>query len=197
MPAPVPDPVLDPAPQADPMERPQSAMTAFYSRPPGPWLAFTQRGFTLIESVITIVVLGIGISAIVGLMSVQAGRSATPLLDTRLRQVGRAYLEEILAHRFAETLLPVPSCQIVREEGSRAAFDDVDDYHGIDESPPRTQISSWMSQFSTVRVRVRVVCAGAEIGLPQGAAKRITVTVTDASGATQTYSAYRSLYEER
>lgn len=155
----------------------------------------SKNGFTLIELVVTIVVLGIGVSAIVGLMSVNTARGVNPLIDGRLMHVGKAYMDEIRHKRFAETMVPAPGCAINREEGSWPGFDDVDDYHGVDDSPPRTQTSTWMAQFSTVRVRVTVSCAGADIGLPQSGAKKITVLVTDSSGASQVYSVYRSLYD--
>ncbi|MBK8970680.1 MAG: prepilin-type N-terminal cleavage/methylation domain-containing protein [Hahellaceae bacterium] len=148
------------------------------------------RGFTLIELVVTIVILGIGVAGLASLMSQAMVRGTDAIVHTRLVSVGRAYLKEVQGKPYAEGGA-TSTCSIQQEEGNRMAFDDVDDYNGLNEKPPRTQISTAINQYAGIRVSVSVACAGTELGLSSGNLKRITVTVRDDSGPLQVFVAYR------
>lgn len=147
-------------------------------------------GFTLIELVVTIVILGVGVAALASLMSQAMVRGSDAVVHTRLVAVGTAYLEEILGKSYAEGGA-TSVCNIQHEEADRMVYDDADDYDGLNEKPPRTQISSAINQYSGIRVRVSVTCAGTELGLAGSRLKRIAVTVRDDSGAIQVFAAYR------
>ena len=61
-----------------------------------------QHGATLVELVMTIVIISVAIAGVVGAFSLIAGRSADPLNQTRAVALAQLYIDEILARRFAE-----------------------------------------------------------------------------------------------
>ncbi|ABC32791.1 conserved hypothetical protein [Hahella chejuensis KCTC 2396] len=156
-----------------------------------------QRGVTLVELVITIIVIGVALVAIVTAMSGSIGRSSDVLLRNRTIQLAQAYLDEILGKRYDEATPsggapPVTSCNIVTEEGSRDEYDDVDDYDGVLNEAPRSQTDADFNNYPGYLVSVSVTCAGADIGLSASNAKLVRVTITPPSGPAMTFSAYRA-----
>src|SRR5690606_10253382 len=120
------------------------------SRKPAPFSARRQRGLTLVELVITIVVISIALYTSLQAFSYFAGRSADALNQTRMLDLAQLYLDEILAKRWDEASgaggVPVyvgcritndgecritndGECRITNDGECRALFDDVDDYH--------------------------------------------------------------------
>ena len=124
-----------------------------------------QRGFTLVEIIIGLVVLSIAIVLLTVLVFPQAQRSAEPLLQMRAAALGQAFLDEIAGKSFDEAsdrqggdlrcgetgaapctapctdpctdpcTLPDPLGPDAGET-SRDAFDDVDDYHQLEVNFP-------------------------------------------------------------
>lgn len=109
-----------------------------------------QRGFTLIEIVIGIVVGAIAIAGLASLFFNQTARAVEPMLQIRAAKLGEALMDEIVSKRYAQST-PVggyPPCgsavacgAIGMEAGEftvvdgeivpiRTAFNDVDDYNG-------------------------------------------------------------------
>ncbi|MCP5149374.1 MAG: type II secretion system protein [Ectothiorhodospiraceae bacterium] len=82
------------------------------------------RGATLIELVLTIVVLSVALVGVLAVSRVNTARSADPVLLTQAQAVARAYLEEVLLRDYVD-----PDGSDAGE--TRATFDDVDDYHGL------------------------------------------------------------------
>lgn len=156
-----------------------------------------QRGATLVELVMTIVIISIAIAGVVGAFALMAGRSAEPLNQTRAVALAQLYFEEILSrqydHNTPEGGLPrVEGCTIAREESSRAGFNDVDDYHQPEfVTPAGPDGGSLGAAYAGFQVRVEVECAGSEVGLPPDEAKRVTLTIVDPSGQDYMFSAYR------
>ncbi|MGF1886550.1 prepilin-type N-terminal cleavage/methylation domain-containing protein [Photobacterium profundum] len=64
------------------------------------------RGFTLIEGIITIVILGIAMVTLTSFLFPQAERSATPYYQARSAAIGNAFLNEILSRKFDENSDP-------------------------------------------------------------------------------------------
>ncbi len=60
------------------------------------------RGFTLIELVLLIAILGIGLSALTLLMNTTTANSVDPLLRQQAHAVGQSYLEEVLLNSFCD-----------------------------------------------------------------------------------------------
>lgn len=88
-------------------------------------LSGIQSGFTLIELIVTIVILAIAVSAFMMILSDSVSRSADPLLRTQASAIGHAYLEEILSKQYSDP-------DGVGGE-ARANFDDVMDYDGLND----------------------------------------------------------------
>ncbi|OZG70848.1 MSHA biogenesis protein MshD [Hahella sp. CCB-MM4] len=158
-----------------------------------------QNGITLIELVISIVVLGIALTAIVSAISTSVSRSSNILLQDRMIELSQAYMDEIVGKRFDEDTPiggypPVTNCTINTEEGDRGSFDDVDDYDGLDEAPT-SQTTANFANYTDYRVTVSVVCAGTDMGLSADKwAKRVQVAITAPNGQVMVFTAYKGNY---
>lgn len=160
-----------------------------------------QSGVTLVELIITIVVLGVAIAGVVGAFAVISGRSADPLNETRAISLSQLYMDEILARYYDEST-PVGGgkvasgdvdCASAGPDGeTRSTFDDADDYHGLLDSPPQDSSGNDLSGYGGFSVAVTVVCAGSEVAVANEDAKRVDVTVTDPSGQDWLFTAYRA-----
>lgn len=60
------------------------------------------RGFTLIELIVAIVILGIGVGAFITLINTSTVASIDPLARQQANAIARAYLEEILLQSFCD-----------------------------------------------------------------------------------------------
>ncbi|MEH6346532.1 MAG: type II secretion system protein [Bermanella sp.] len=160
-----------------------------------------QAGVTLIELIITIVVLGIALSALISSLSIGIGRSAQPMLESKALELSQAYLDEILAMSFddqtptggGEVLAAQSPCALSEEGQSREFYDDVDDYDGVSDTPPVLIDSTIdMSRYANYQVDISVACAGTDLGLDSDdMAKRITITLTVPSGETRIVAIYK------
>lgn len=163
--------------------------------------ASRDTGATLVELVITIVIISVAIAGVVGAFSLISGRSADPLNQTRAVALAQLYMDEILSRKYAENT-PVggspkaSGCSVVTEESDRADYDDVDDYNAISGEAPQNANGDALaaSAYGGFLVTVRVSCAGDEVGLSSDDAKRVDLTITDPSSLTFQFSAYRANY---
>ena len=156
----------------------------------------TQFGTTLVELIITIVVLGIGLSSILLVMNRNIGTSSDPLIQHQAIAIAEAYLEEILSKPFVDP-------DGVDGETTRNLFDDVDDYNspvvdGLprdqgDTTTPNGNLIAGLGSY-TVAVTVTNEAVGpAGNQAPIGDSLRVTVAVsTPASSTPVTISAYRT-----
>ncbi len=174
---------------------------------PPPSKFIKQYGLTLIELVITIVVLGIALSALVSALTTGIGRSAQPMWEGKALELTQAYLDEILAKKFddqtplggGQVLAAASPCTASNEGQARLLFDDVDDYHGVTDAPPvLTDTAVDMSRYANYQVDITVACAGTELGNTNASlltdntlAKRITVSVSVPSGEVRNVSVYK------
>lgn len=160
-----------------------------------------QMGVTLVELVITIVVVGIALSALISALTTGITNSTTPLWESKALTLSQAYLDEISAMRFddqtpvggGEVSAAVSPCIASNEGQSRAGFDDVDDYNGLSDTPPVLIDSTIdMAEYSAYQVSVLVLCAGSELGLSNNnLAKRITVIVQTPTGDSRSVAIYK------
>ena len=113
--------------------------------------ATKQTGLTIVEMVITIVILGISLSILTATIKGGLNQSADTMIQVRAVALGSSYLDEILSKRYDENVKSsgVPPCFSQAgpdactveasfgpegaEVGNRDQFDDVDDYHGLAE----------------------------------------------------------------
>jgi len=151
-----------------------------------------QQGVTLVELVISIVIIGIAAAALYSAMASIAGRSADPMLRQQSLTIAEGYLEEILAQPYLDPSSFSSDC--VNTPGlARARFDDVCDYAGLDDQGVRDAAGEAIAGLSGYRVRVTVVSLAAWNGVP---ARRVEVAVTDPSGQSLALAGMRTCYGE-
>ncbi|GAB3288615.1 prepilin-type N-terminal cleavage/methylation domain-containing protein [Pseudidiomarina andamanensis] len=192
------------------MPRTSMLRTSITQRP----MNSSQRGFTLIEIIIGIVVLGISIVLLTVLIFPQAQRSAEPMLQQRAAALGEAFIQEISGKSFDENsdrsggLLrcgeaAASACTAPTNLGpdaeTREDFDDVDDYHLLETTAPTLadamgdDIASRYPGFSFAIS----VCYSDSTGTCQSTItlyKRIEVTITTSFGQNFTFATLRGNY---
>ena len=132
--------------------------------------ATRQRGFTLIEMIIAIVVLAVGLVGVMLAFSISARGSADPLINKQLLAVAEEMLDEIELRPFA------PAANAAAGGCSRLTFNDISDYDGYATSGQVCTIDGTpIPTLSGVSVSVSVQAATLS-GI--AAARRIAVTVT-------------------
>lgn len=189
-----------------------------------------EQGFSLLETVIFIVVVGIALSGLVTLFVQNTRSSADPLIRERAVVIAHAYMDEIMGKRFDEntplgggcvesgsdsctdycdaysdTQCVQSKCRLVSagtcvpranlsgiytEEGNRAAYDDVDDYDGINEEP--IGIAGEVAGYAGFNVQVNVSQPTNDWnGIAASDLLLIQVDVTSPLGETVSLQAYR------
>ncbi len=150
------------------------------------------KGFSLIELVITIVVLGIALSALTSSIFTGVGRNADPLWQSKATQLSQAYLDEILSMRYQEDSPlgggAVGTCfESGSEAGetSRSLYDDVDDYDGLSETAGFLDATA-PSNYSGYTVSIEVTCNDVATN-----SKLIAVTITSPSNQNLVFSVIR------
>lgn len=174
-------------------------------------------GFTLIELVIGMVVFSIALVLFTSLIVPQAIRSVDPIFQVRAAELGQSLINEIASKSFDENsdrtgganfcdatcLTPMSELGPDGSEG-RAIFDDVDDYHGLNEDNDNientlgeTTLLNSNSLYAGFSLSVSVVYDAAMNGNPDtvvGNTKLITVTVTTPNDEDIIFSTFRSNY---
>jgi len=177
------------------------------AQPPRP---ATDVGFTLVELIVFIVVVAIGLTGTLLVINRSVLLAPQALVRTRAMELAQAYLDEIATKRYDEHTgqggIPrcdstdpgsLPCSNTLGPDGTetRATYDDVDDYHGRNDSPPVDARGNPMTDYPDYRVQVSVAYAGTELGLATDRqAKRITVLITTPLANTIPVSVYRTNY---
>lgn len=142
-----------------------------------------QTGLTLIELVTSIVVISLAAAALLGVMGFLATASGISLAQARAQAIASSYLNEALSKPFID---PDGS----DGEATRALFDDVDDFNGLDDVAATDQAGAAAGPF-----RVRVTVAAGTLGaLPASAVRRVDVRVDYAGGLQMLATGYRTRY---
>ena len=168
--------------------------------------AYRAAGATLVELIVTIVIMAIALTSLAMTVSFSASHTADSMYQVKVAELGQAYLEEILSKRFDENspVGGIPACYpggtvcgaIGIEAEARATFDDVDDYHGLDETPPRDSLGNIRNNYTGYRVEVNVAYVSPAQVTSHGLddvtdAKLVTVTVSPPSGTSNIFTAYK------
>jgi len=161
------------------------------------------KGFTLIELIVAIVIIGIGIAGFAQLMNTSTINSIDPMVRQQAHAAARAYLEEILLKPFCDpdltsdcptdcatgnTCLDANCTDNTGGAETRPTFDDVCDYTGLPDTTVRDQNGTAVAALNNYRVTVNIIDdSGADLGtggsgLTGGASQslRIDVNVTHA-----------------
>jgi len=117
-----------------------------------------QTGATLIEMVISIVIISVSLTAVMMIVT-QVGRSsADPMIRTQATAIAQAYMDEILVQALND---PDGGETGGAEAGeTRANFDDVSDYHALaDTAGARDQMGAAIAGLEGYNVNVTVTAA--------------------------------------
>jgi MSHA pilin protein MshD len=157
--------------------------------------AANQCGATLIELVISIVIISIAILGTLEVMRTTTLGSADPMLLKQATAIAEAYLEEILLKPFYDPDSGAGGGVCPTAEASRDLYDNVCDYNGLDDAGAVDQNGSAVAGLGTYRVRVSVDSA-ATLGALSGPADvmRADVRVTHSDRVDSTLSGYRTRY---
>jgi MSHA pilin protein MshD len=174
-------------------------------------------GFTLLELIVGVVVLGIALLMISSILGPMYIRSSEPWQQVRAAELGHSLMNEIMARSFDENssrgtnllrcgeagasacIATIPACPAngmssATEEISRDLYDDVDDFHcfrGDGAAVSNILNQSLADSYRNYQVEVFVSYAGADIGLPNQSAKRVDIRVILPSGGNIAFSSYK------
>lgn len=177
-------------------------------------LGFRQRnrGLSLIELVMFIVIVGAGLAGILGVINFTNRASADPLIQKQALAIAEAYLEEVLAMPFtycdpddtaAADAASTSDCATAETamaaEGGEARgstttpYDNVNDYNSLAAGTPTNLDGTAIADLGAYQVSV-AVAAEALSTVPNTASLRVTVTVTGPAATTVRLDGYRTRY---
>jgi MSHA pilin protein MshD len=171
-------------------------------------------GFTLVESIVGIVVLAISFSVLTALIYPIAEQSAEQLHQVKAAELGQSVLNEIQNKAFDENSdraggavrcseLSQGNCSTTMgsEGESRSTFDDVDDYNGLEygsvynQADIENSTGQTLAGYSGYSMRITVANDQNFNGSLAGnnlTAKLITVIITTPTGNNITFATYRA-----
>jgi MSHA pilin protein MshD len=133
-----------------------------------------QQGISLLELIVTIIVLGIGMVGVLPLMLQTVTHSIDPILQQQANAIAQSYLEEILAQHFSDPNQPEIGSAEFGE--IRATFDDVQDYNSLPDTVVRDYSGTSISALNGYAVTVSV--NNDVLGTNAAKALRVDVRVT-------------------
>ncbi|NQZ32429.1 MAG: type II secretion system protein [Oceanospirillaceae bacterium] len=128
----------------------------------------SESGFTLIESIFTIVIIAIAMTGIVAVWSSAVSRSADPLWQSQTASLGKFYVAQVHATPFAALV----------------------DYEG----EIKTLSGDKVAGYAGFSVKIAVVNAGEDFSLPAAALKKVEVVISTSVGGEQHFVTYRGQY---
>lgn len=145
------------------------------------------RGVTLVELIVTIVVIAAAVSGVIALTSTTAARSADTMVQVQSVVIGESYLHEILQKPFGAA--DCGPC-------TRMQMDKVIDYNGLLDVGVHDATGTPVASLTnyTVRVTVANSALGAALQVPLAQSELVTVTVTAPNGSSIALSGYRTLH---
>jgi len=176
-----------------------------------------QRGITLIEQVMFIVIVSVGVIGLVSVMNPSIRASADPMLTKQLVAIAESLLHEVMHQPFTwcdpddlaattaqsyadcanpqNVVGPTPVVETRYAGGAGTAFDNVRDYGGF--SMANVDDPSASNAMAGYTANIAIAQAGTALGLADDSAA-LTVTVTVTRG-TETFSltGYRFRYAPR
>ena len=130
-----------------------------------------ERGFTLVEMIIAMVIIGVGLAGVIGVLSRAAVASTDPMIVKQMSAIAEGMMDEILLKPFGTPGTPTNSC-------NRTGFDDIGDYNGYNQ--PACAVDGTASNADYM-VNVTVAPGSGAIttgGIPANRSAIITVRVT-------------------
>ena len=166
-------------------------------------------GATLVELIVSIVVISIGLAGILLVMNRNLSSSGDPMVQHQAIAIGEAYLEEILAKDFCDpdnapgTCVSgapgSPTCNVCpASEASRGLYDNVCDYRGLPDNivrDPSTGVA--IAGLGAFTVVVTITDNGAVLNGLTGAncqVLHVDVDVAGPGGVAYRLNGYRANY---
>lgn len=170
--------------------------------------SLAQRGVTLVELIIFIVVVSIGVAGVLIAFNTAVASSADPMLTKQALRLAESTLQEVLQKSYQNdaldaantsatlgcTATTTPSCR-ANNPTDRPNYNDVDDFNGYSQTGVTTLDGAvTVTNLATYALSISVDKATATLGaIAAPDVKKITVTVTG-RGQTLSLSGYRSNY---
>lgn len=146
-----------------------------------PLKSLPQTGATLVELIITIIIISVALAGILSVVNISVRHSADPLVQRQAIAIAESYLEEIL-------LLPVTDPDGTNAGEDRASFDNTADYDGLSDSGAKDQTNTAISGLENYTVAVSV----ANETVSGVSMNKVTVTVTRAGTDTIRLTGYKA-----
>lgn len=145
---------------------------------------------SLVELVVAIVVISIALTGTMLIVDTTTRRSVDPMLERQAISIAESYLEEVLQKAFLD---PDDGTLCGAAEPSRALFDNICDYNGLDEMGARNQSGMPVTGLDFYRIEIDVDQT-ATLGSLTGSANvlRVDATVTDPMGRPVRLAGYRT-----
>lgn len=142
----------------------------------GPTYQRKQRAMTLIELIVSIVIIGAATLGVLSVMSFTTRHSADPMVQEQATLIAEAYLEEILLKPFLDPSPNTTQICPAAEVAGRINFDNICDYNGLTDVGARDQFNVPVTGLENYTVGVTVTGdATVQLG---PAANQITNTAT-------------------
>ncbi len=169
-----------------------------------------QRGVSLVELLVFIVVIGIAVAGLLTVYSASARSSADPVVRKQVQAIAESLLEEVLAKPFtycdpddpgSETAASAADCATPETIGPEAGesryaatlpFDNVNDYHGFAMNGITDVAGEVVAGLDAYSATVSVASAGVFNGIPAGETLLVTVTVSGPGNHNVSLSGYRT-----
>lgn len=173
-----------------------------------------ERGLSLIELLVFIVVVGIAVTGVLSVYSQNVRSSADPMVRKQAVTIAESLLEEVLSKPYtycdpddanAETASSADDCATMSETAMGAEsdetryanltpFDNVNDYHGFSMTGIRDLTGANVDGLNGYSAAIQVQPAGAFNGIPAGETLLVTVTVTGPGNHSVSLSGYSTRY---
>lgn len=177
-----------------------------------------QRGLTLVELIVAIVIIGVAGAGVLAALNVATAASVDPMVQKQALAIAESLLEEVQLQPFtfcdpddtaALTASSTADCTTAEGTGAEGGetrysaatpFDNVSDYHGFNsatEAPPGLKRIDG-TDLALPGYSATVTAAETALGaVPATESLLITVTVTGPAGTTVVLQGYRTRYAPR
>lgn len=148
-----------------------------------------QRGLTLVELIVSMVIISVALGGVLMVMNFTVSRSADPMIQHQAVAIAESYMEEIVLQRYNNPTGGYTGT-------TRNLFDDVTDYHGLIDAGAKDQNGDPILGLENYTVNV-TVAAPADFGPVGGVvqARKITVRVQRGTEVDFTLTGYRADYD--
>lgn len=147
-----------------------------------------QSAFTLVEIIVTIIVIGVAATALLSVFTNMIRGSADPVIQQQATTIAEAYLEEIMLRAYDDPQVAETGGAEAGE--TRPTYDDVQDYNSLGTAQVRDQNNNPIAALSDYQVTVSV--NGALLNTVN--AMQIDVSVTHPAIGAINLSAFRTDY---